>query len=66
MIRNAKEYRITKAQAAKFARALKEFDVRLAAHPNVHPRLIKAQREAVASQLESLQQEIEIARALAA
>jgi len=59
MIRNAREYRITKAQLAKFERALMDFDVRPAKHPGVHPRLVKAQREALQSQLESLKQELD-------
>ena len=58
MIHNARQYRITKAQAAKFAQAVKDFDTRQSAHPGVHPKLIKAQRDALASQLESLQQEL--------
>ncbi|HEX4949126.1 MAG TPA: helix-turn-helix domain-containing protein [Blastocatellia bacterium] len=58
MIHNARQYRITKAQAAKFAAALKSFDANPAAHPGVHPKLIKAQRDALASQLESLNEEI--------
>ncbi len=58
MIHNARQYRITKAQAAKFAEALKRFDARPAAHPGVHPKLIKAQRDALASQLASLNEEI--------
>lgn len=58
MIHNARQYRITKAQAAKFAAALKAFDARPAAHPGVHPKLINAQRDALASQLESLNEEI--------
>lgn len=59
MIRNARQYRITKAQAEKFRLALAEFDDRPSAHANVHPKLVKAQHEAIASQLESLEQEIE-------
>lgn len=59
MIRNARQYRITKAQAEKFRRALNEFDDRPSAHAGVHPKLIKAQRDAIVSQLESLEQEIE-------
>lgn len=58
MIHNARQYRITKAQAAKFAEALKGFDTRPAAHPGVHLKLIKAQRDAMQSQLESLNEEI--------
>ncbi len=58
MIENARQYRITKAQAAKFAQAVKEFDMRQSAHVDVHPKLIKAQSDALKSQLESLQQEL--------
>ncbi len=58
MIHNARQYRITKAQAAKFAEALKAFDTRPAAHLGVHPKLVKAQCDALASQLESLNEEI--------
>ncbi|HMV86437.1 MAG TPA: helix-turn-helix transcriptional regulator [Blastocatellia bacterium] len=59
MIRNARQYRITKAQAEKFRRSLNEFDDSPARHVGIHPKLIKAQREAIASQLESLEQEIQ-------
>lgn len=55
MIRNTKQYRTTKAQAAKFALALAEFDQ---SSTLAHPKLSQAQREAIASQLESLQQEL--------
>jgi hypothetical protein len=58
MIRNARQYRITKAQAEKLKLSLEEFDDRPSAHPGIHPKLIKAQREAIVSQLESLQQAI--------
>lgn len=50
---------ITKAQAEKFRLALEQFDDNPAAHPGVHPKLIEAQREAIASQLETLRQDIE-------
>ncbi len=58
MIRSARQYRITKIQAEKFARALDEYDLNLAKHSQVHPHLIKAQRDAIASQLETLQMEL--------
>jgi ribosome-binding protein aMBF1 (putative translation factor) len=58
MILNARQYRITKAQAAKFAQALRDFDARPAKHPGVHPKLVKAQRDALRSQLVSLQAEL--------
>ncbi len=49
---------VSKTQAEKFRLALEQFDDDPAAHPDVHPKLIDAQREAIASQLESLQQDI--------
>lgn len=58
MICNARQYRITKAQAARFARAVAEFDESLTTRQPIRSKLIRAQREAVASQLESLQQEL--------
>lgn len=66
MIKNERQYRITKAQARKFERAL----TRLSAAPNlesipesptdkaVHPLLAKAQRDALRSQLDDLQAEM--------
>ncbi len=50
---------ITKAQAEKFRLALEQFDDNPAAHPNVHPKIIEAQKDAIASQLETLRQDIE-------
>ncbi|MEK7834076.1 MAG: helix-turn-helix transcriptional regulator [Acidobacteriota bacterium] len=57
-IRNQWQYRHAKAQAEKFAAVLAQFDDRPEAHPGVHPRLILAQKESVASELEVLRQEI--------
>lgn len=50
---------IAKTQAEKFQLALEQFNDDPAAHPGVHPRLIAAQREAIAGQLETLRQDIE-------
>jgi len=58
MIRNQRQYKITKAQAAKFAQELSTFDERPASHPGVHLRLVIAMKDALASQLETLQAEI--------
>lgn len=58
MIQNERQYRITKAAAKKFAAALKNFDERPEAHPGIHPRLIRAMKEGIASQLETLRQEL--------
>jgi len=57
-IRNEWQYRHAKAQARKFAEALAHFDESPEAHPGVHPRLIRAQKETVASELEALREEI--------
>lgn len=57
MIRNAREYRITKAQAKKFQNALSTFEEERPPK-NLHPRLVRAQKDAMQSQLESLRKEI--------
>lgn len=58
MIANELQARVTRAQIEKLERGLALFDDRPAAHPGVHPRLIEAQRAALASQIESLRGEI--------
>ena len=57
-ITNQWQYRHAKAQAEKFAEVLAHFDERPESHPGVHPRLIRAQKETVASELEALREEI--------
>jgi transcriptional regulator with XRE-family HTH domain len=54
MIKNDREYRITKAQAARFAQALAGF----ASSPGVDPRLARAQKEALQSQLDELLEQL--------
>jgi ribosome-binding protein aMBF1 (putative translation factor) len=56
MIKNERQYRITKAQADKFAKALHEMTT--SPQRAGHPVLRKAQIEALQSQLEDLQREI--------
>ena len=51
MIKNERQYIITKAQARKFNAAIKEFE---AETTTTHPLLTKAQREALESQLAEL------------
>jgi hypothetical protein len=54
MIRNERQYRITKAQVDEFdrrARSLSETPP-----PGVHPRILQAQRDAIQSQLEELRE----------
>jgi ribosome-binding protein aMBF1 (putative translation factor) len=58
MIKNERQYRITKAQAAKLEAALESFSGRSAGDGKTHPRLIKAQADALRSQLESLRGEL--------
>lgn len=58
MIKNERQYRITKAQAAKLEDALKSLSAQSAGDRKTHPRLIKAQADAMQSQLESLQSEL--------
>ena len=57
MVRNERQYRITKAQAAKFESALKAW-AKTDKDRTTHPRLVKAQTDAMRSQLESLHREL--------
>jgi ribosome-binding protein aMBF1 (putative translation factor) len=58
MIKNDREYRITKAQARRFEDALAELSGRRRSRKAVHPLLVKAQRKAVENQLQSLRNEL--------
>lgn len=58
MIKNEKQYRITKAQARRFEDALAEL-ARRERPLNITPRLWQAQREAAESQLRDLQEQID-------
>lgn len=58
MIKNEKQYRITKAQARRFEEALIEL-ARQERPSNITPRLWQAQRDAGKSQLVELQDQIE-------
>lgn len=57
LIKNERQYRITKSQAAKFEKAIDE--VKAAREAGTHPVLRKAQLDAMKSQMEDLQHEIE-------
>jgi len=59
MIRNARQYRITKAQVNKLERALRRLAGDRREVGSVHPLLRKAEVAALKSQLEELQTEIE-------
>ena len=52
MIKNERQYLITKAQVARFLQTLKGLS------EEVHPLVVKAQREAVSSQIADMEEEI--------
>lgn len=58
MIKNDRQYNITKAQAEKFAKALQDISEETSPDDKLHPTLAKAQREALQSQYEELKQEL--------
>ncbi len=58
MIKNERQYRITRAQAARFAQTLEDLRKRDGSPEGVHPRIARAQEEAVASQLADLEEEL--------
>lgn len=59
MITSKKQYKITRKKADGFVRALEEFDATSAKRTDVPLRLLQSEREAMASQLEDLQREID-------
>jgi ribosome-binding protein aMBF1 (putative translation factor) len=64
MIKNERQYRITKAQADRFDSALSRFARDATIDERVHPLLHKAQEEALRSQLADLRAELEEYEAL--
>ena len=57
MIKNERQYRITKAQAARFVKALET--LRHGSNPHgLHPLIAKAQDDAISSQLADLESEL--------
>jgi len=63
MIRNERQYRITKAQADKFEKALHESAAQ-ADSKEMHPLLAKATKDALQSQYDELREQIEEYEAL--
>ncbi len=55
MIKNERQYRITKAQADRFSEALRRLDAGGADQSESHPRLLAVQKEALQSQLSDLE-----------
>ena len=64
MIKNERQYRITKAQAQKFHAALRQLQANAAESVSLHPRLRQAEADALQSQWASLQAEIDDYEAL--
>ncbi len=58
MIKNERQYRITKAQAARFAETLERLRQGSGATAGVHPRIVQAQADAIRSQLTDLEREM--------
>ena len=58
MITNERQYRITRNRAQRFAAALEEFDAGSLERSDVDARLIRAERDAMVSQLADLRQEL--------
>jgi transcriptional regulator with XRE-family HTH domain len=57
MITNERQYKITRSEVNRFRKAIREF-AKAPALPDVHPRLLQAEREAMESQLADLQAEM--------
>ncbi len=59
MIKNGRQYRITKAQAVRFVEALGELERETAESLGLHPLLFKAKKDAAKSQLADLEEELQ-------
>ena len=58
MITNERQYRITQYKARQFAEAIKEWDQNAKVRLDVHPLLLKAEREGMISQLADMYEEL--------
>lgn len=58
MIKNERQYKITKAQAGRFSNALENLRQRPNANSGFHPLIAKAQEDAISSQLSDLESEL--------
>lgn len=58
MIKNERQYRITKAQAKRFSQTLESLRGRTE-DPDVHPLILKAQEDALSSQLADLEGDLQ-------
>ena len=66
MIKNERQYRITKAQAARFAETLKRLGQASGGTAGAHPRIVQAQADAIRSQLRDLERELRAYETLSA
>ena len=64
MVANERRYRISRSEARKFKEALACLEESQAGRKDVHPRLLRAEREALEGQLEDLSLEIKDYEAL--
>jgi ribosome-binding protein aMBF1 (putative translation factor) len=58
MIKNERQYAVTKGQAEKFAGGLERLKMKSAGHADVDPLLLKAEADAMRSQLADLRSEL--------
>ena len=58
MIKNERQYKITKAQADRFSHTLEQLEMDSDQGANVHPLIAKARKDAVRSQLTDLEAEL--------
>ena len=58
MIKNERQYKITRAQAARFSNALESLRQRPDSESVLHPLIVKAQEDALSSQLADLESEL--------
>lgn len=58
MIPNERQYGITRKRVVSFARAIEQFDTNSEERTEVHPRLVRAELEALKSQLADLRAEL--------
>lgn len=66
MIKNERQYKITRAQAQRFSGALREVDVLNEKTEGMHPLLLKARKDAIRSQLADLEDDLREYEALKA
>ena len=58
MIKNERQYKITKAQAIRFSKSLEKFRQNPNTDNSLHPLITKAQEDALSSQLADLESEL--------